>query len=55
MAYLVKCSLCNRDVSSVAKTCPGCGHNVGADQVERVKGGRRKACVINAEKLSLLQ
>jgi DNA-directed RNA polymerase subunit RPC12/RpoP len=31
MAYLVKCSLCGRDVSSEAKACPGCGHDVAGD------------------------
>ena len=31
MAYLVKCSLCGRDVSSVCKSCPGCGHDVARD------------------------
>jgi len=28
MAYLVKCSLCGRDVSNECNSCPGCGHNV---------------------------
>ena len=31
MAYLVKCSLCGRDVSSEAKACPGCGHDVAGE------------------------
>jgi hypothetical protein len=31
MARLVKCSLCGRDVSSEAKACPGCGHDVAGD------------------------
>jgi|GEM_PF-4358874 len=25
-AYILKCPLCNRDISSEAKTCPSCGH-----------------------------
>jgi len=31
MAYLVKCSLCGRDVSSECISCPGCGHNVAVE------------------------
>ena len=31
MAYLVKCSLCNRDVSNECNSCPGCGHNVARE------------------------
>ena len=31
MAYLTKCSLCGRDVSSECNSCPGCGHNVASD------------------------
>jgi len=31
MAYLVKCSLCGRDVSSECNSCPGCGHNVAQE------------------------
>ena len=39
MAQLVKCSLCGRSVSSEAKSCPGCGHNVASElyQKEREK------------------
>ena len=31
MAYLVKCSLCGRDVSNECNSCPGCGHNVKSE------------------------
>jgi len=31
MAYLVKCSLCGRDVSSETHSCPGCGHDVAGE------------------------
>ena len=39
MAYLVKCSLCGRDVSNETKSCPGCGHDVAHEiyQKERKK------------------
>ncbi|MCL2084539.1 MAG: hypothetical protein FWH06_04680 [Oscillospiraceae bacterium] len=36
MATLVKCSLCGRDVSSEAKACPGCGHDVAGDYITTV-------------------
>ena len=35
MAYLVKCSLCGRDVSSECKACPGCGHNVANELCQK--------------------
>jgi predicted RNA-binding Zn-ribbon protein involved in translation (DUF1610 family) len=28
MAYLVKCSLCGRNVSNECEACPNCGHNI---------------------------
>jgi len=31
MAYLTKCSLCGRNVSSECNSCPGCGHNVALE------------------------
>ena len=35
MAYLTKCSLCGRDVSSECNSCPGCGHNVAKDVLQK--------------------
>ena len=37
MAYLVKCPVCDRDVSSDANACPGCGHNVAGELLQREK------------------
>jgi len=31
MAYLVKCSLCGRNVSNESNACPGCGHNIAEE------------------------
>ena len=40
MASLVKCPLCGRQVSSKCNSCPGCGHNVAHELVQReVKRG----------------
>jgi len=35
MAYLTKCSLCGRDVSSECSSCPGCGHNVAFEMRQK--------------------
>ena len=35
-ALLIKCPACNRDVSSKAPTCPGCGHQIrSTSQIEQ--------------------
>jgi len=39
MAYLIKCPLCNRDVSSEALACPGCGHGIAGEKIkEKILG-----------------
>ena len=37
MAYLTKCSLCGRDVSSECSSCPGCGHNVARELQQKIQ------------------
>ena len=51
MACLVKCSLCNRDVSSETPSCPGCGHNIADELRQKQEQERRE----NQERLELEQ
>jgi len=42
VAYLVKCSLCGREVSNEARACPGCGHDVAQELRQKMYKQKEK-------------
>ena len=44
MAYLTKCPLCGRQVSSECKVCPNCGHNV-AQELQQKENDRKEKLI----------
>ncbi|MCL1844664.1 MAG: hypothetical protein FWF77_02040 [Defluviitaleaceae bacterium] len=43
MAYLTKCSVCSREVSSEATACPGCGHGVANELSQNKRNSNENA------------
>ena len=52
MAQLIKCTLCGRDVSSEAKACPGCGHDIECEnRQKKANEAKENAHVLEKELL----